>query len=196
MKRFKEFVVVLVSASFVAALSACGGGSSSSGGGIREAATAYTGTYWGFATATVSIPGVTPETVTGSIVVVINPDGTVILDPSLPFAGSGTITGNMVTAAYPGASFSMPGFICAGPVLASATIVGIMMSGTIGPSTIQCNGIPVTIQGTFTTEKISAAYLPTPAPAPGAGAGNRRADQRSKFFDDARQVLQQMLDGY
>ena len=41
----------------------------------------------------------------------------------------------------------------------NGTIAGETITGTIGPSTLTCNGIPFTIQGKFTASKTSKALV-------------------------------------
>ncbi|MDA9982404.1 hypothetical protein N9H39_06640 [Gammaproteobacteria bacterium] len=193
MKRIQRFLAVLCTAAILAALSACGGGGSSSGVGTR-ASTAFAGTYNGFANVLLSAPGVQPEAVTGTIVFVINPDGTVIVDPTWHTPGTGLIQGNVITASYPGATFNAPGFTCVGPILLNATVTGNTITGTLGPSTTTCNGVPITIQGNYTAWKVGTVPITSPGPAPApAPGGNRRISVDDSLVEGVSQAAIQAL---
>ena len=163
MKQIRQFGLVFGCFLVLAALSACGGGSSSSGVG-KSAATAFNGRYAGFGEVTFTAPGVLPETYPIVIIIVINPDGTVILDPETPLPGTGTVTGNIITAAYPASIGNSPGVTCTGAIGVNGTIAAQTITGTIGPSTTFCNGIPITAQGTYTANRVSV--VPTPPSSP------------------------------
>ena len=153
LKSIKRFTSCLSLIGLAVFLTACGGGDTSSGGGAS-----FAGTYSGPWRVTVRGGGGS-FTGTGTIVVVINPNNSVVLDPNTPVPGRGTISGNMITASYPGAFANSPGITCTGAVAVRGTVSGNTISGTIGPSTITCNGIPFTIQGTFTATKTAKALL-------------------------------------
>lgn len=187
--------MVLVSAVLLAGISACGGGGASSGGGMR-AASAHVGYYGGPGTFTMSAPGMVPQSAAFYIVIVINPDDSVVLDPNTPAPGVGALTGNTFVAAYSAAAFSQPGLSCSGVIAVSgvladgsagsggppsapapagpggpvgrfgqgaapvaAATAGPTITGAIGPSTFVCNGVPFTVQGTFTASKFAKAPL-------------------------------------
>ena len=98
MKSLWRFGLASVFSITFAMMSACGGGSSSSGVG-KSAAGVAAGRYAGFGEITLVAPGLAPRKSQIVIIIVINPDNTVILDPETPVPGTGTITGNIITAA-------------------------------------------------------------------------------------------------
>ena len=155
MKRIDGWVSVLVTIIFVVALSACGGGGSDSGGGGDAS---FVGTYRGPLTLIITPPGVAPISVPGVMTVVINPDGTVVVDPGTPTEFSGIISGNTFTASLPAPLLNEPGFNCTGTVNVTGTGAGNMFTGTFSGSVV-CNGVPMTISGTFTVSKIAKAPL-------------------------------------
>lgn len=137
----------------VSFLTSCGGGGSSSGGGASFAGT-YTGTW----NATLSAGG-TSQTGTGTITIVVNPDGSFVIDPATPIPGTGTISGNSFTGSWDASAFNTPGITCSGSVAVAGTFSGNTMNGTIGPSPFTCNGVPFTIQGTFTASKTAKVLI-------------------------------------
>lgn len=153
MKRAKRFAVFLVSVGFIVTLVACGGGGSSSGGGKS-----FVGRYSGVGNFTINGAGMSVSS-PFSIVVVINPDSTVVLDPNTPLPGRGTISGNTITASYPAAFANSPGIVCRGKIDVNGTVAGNTITGNIGPSTFNCNNIPFTTRGTFTATLIAKAPL-------------------------------------
>lgn len=140
------------------ALSACGGGGDSSSGAGGTAPVSHAGTYNGFAMVTVSMPGLAPETVTGTIQIVIDTAGNVTSDPNTPFSGDGTLTGNSFTVMVPAGSVNQPGIACAGMIVITGTVSGNTTSGSISGDAVACNGVPVQISGTF-----EAARAPGPS---------------------------------
>lgn len=162
MEKLRQFGRILVCSLALAMVSACGGGSSSSGVG-KSAGTAFAGRYAGFGEATFTTPGRAPNAYPIIIIVVINPDSTVILDPETPIPGTGTITGNVIAAGYPATIGNSPGVSCTGFIGVNGTVTGQTIIGNIGPSTYFCNGIPFTVQGAFTASKV--AVVPSPGPA-------------------------------
>ena len=169
LKSIKRFISHLSLISFAVILAACGGGDTSSGGGAS-----FAGTYSGPWNATIRGPGGS-FTGTGTIVVVINPNNTVVLDPNTPVPGRGTISGNMITASYPGRFANTPGISCTGTVAVKGTVSGNTITGTIGPSTITCNGIQFTLQGRFTATKTAKAPLQKTTLGDELGAKARQA---------------------
>ena len=150
-KRFASYLPPIGLAAF---LSACGGGDTSSGGGAS-----VTGTYSGPWNATLTGAGSMTALGPGVIVVVINPNNTVVLDPNTPFPGRGTLSGDKITANYNAAFANTSGFTCAGMIAVAGTVSGNTIKGTIGPSTFRCNGIPFTVRGTYTATKTAKAPL-------------------------------------
>ena len=136
-------------------LAGCGGGSSSGGAGGGS----FTGTYSGTFTLTVSAPGsgVAPVTVPGTTTVVINPNGTVVVDPG-PEQFTGTITGNKFTASFPASDLNEPGFTCSGTITLVGTGTGNTFTGTVG-GPVTCNGISMMVTGSFNVSRIAKALL-------------------------------------
>lgn len=154
MKWFNSIINSFGYISFIIILSACGGGGSDSGGGGASFAGTYSGTW----NATMSGAGQS-RSGTGVIVIVINPDSTVVIDPSTPVPGAGNITGNKISAGWAGSSFNTPGIKCSGGVTIGGPVSGESITGTIGPSTLTCNGVAFSIQGTFTAAKTAKTLL-------------------------------------
>ena len=96
---------------------------------------------------------------TGIIVLVVNPDNTVVIDPNTPVPGSGNIDGNTIAAGWAGSSFNTPGITCSGGVTITGSVSGESITGTIGPSTLTCNGVKFSIRGTFNAAKTAKALL-------------------------------------
>lgn len=161
MKSLWRFGLASAFSVSIAMMSACGGGSSSSGVG-KSAAGVAAGRYAGFGDVTFVAPGVAPLRSQIVIIVVINPDNTVILDPETPIPGTGTITGNIITAAYPATIANSPGISCTGLFAVNGILTAGTITGNIGPSTVYCNGIPITASGTYTVSRV-----PTTVPGPG-----------------------------
>lgn len=147
----KQFIILF----FTLALTACGGGSSSSGGGGTPAS--YAGTYNGFATVTLSAPGLSPQTSTGTIQIVIDAEGNVTSDPNTEFSGTGTLSGDTFTVAVPAAAFNQPGMTCTGAVMINGTVSGETIRGTITTNGLTCNGMPFQINGTYEAMRVPAA---------------------------------------
>lgn len=166
MYSLRHFGLVFICAVVLVIVSACGGGSSSSGVG-KSAAGALTGRYAGFGEMTLTAPGLAPQVSPFVIIIVINPDNTVILDPETPVPGTGTITDNLITAAYPANAANSPGVACTGIIGVNGIVTGGTITGNIGPSTFLCNGIPISVNGAYTASKVAVA------PAPGAGFRNQ-----------------------
>ena len=153
MKSFRDWFCVLSCFILVSYLTACGGGSSSSGGG-----TSFAGTYSGTWNATLSAGG-TSQSGTGIITIVVNPDGTVVIDPETSIPGTGSVNGNSFTGGWDASSFNTPGLTCSGSLSLSGTISGNTVTGTIGPSQFICNGVQFTARGTFTASKTAKALI-------------------------------------
>ena len=150
-KRFASYLPPIGLAAF---LSACGGGDTSSGGGAS-----VTGTYSGPWNATLTGAGSMTNLGPGMIVVVINPNNTVVLDPNTPIPGRGTLSGNTITANYNAAFANTSGLACTGMIAVAGTVSGNTVTGTIGPSTFRCNGVPFTVRGRYTATKTARALL-------------------------------------
>ena len=162
MKSLRHVSLVSICCIALVMLSACGGGSSSSGVG-KSAAGANVGRYAGFGEGTMSAPGMAPYVFPFVIIIVVNADNTVILDPETPIPGTGTITGNTITAAYPANAANSPGVSCTGIIAANGIVTGDTITGNIGPSTFPCNGIPFSLHATYTAARVPAV----PAQGPG-----------------------------
>ena len=158
MKRIRQLAFTAVFMVIFAALSACGGGGSNSGsGGGSGGGESFAGKYTGTWNATLTGAGALG---TGTIVIVINPDGSVELDPDTPrFSGKGTISGNTITASYLASVANSPGITCTGAIAVKGTVVGRTITGTFGPSTFRCNGMPFTLKGTFTASGFAKGPL-------------------------------------
>lgn len=161
-------------------LAACGGGSSSGGGGGASVADtggatgsnpgntssggtpSYAGSYGGFATSTMSAPGMSPQTVTGTILFVIDAQGNVTSDPGTDFSGTGTLNGNSFTVSIPASFANQPGVNCTGSVVLQGTISGNKINGTVSQSGFTCNGVPFELTGTFSVMRTAgAAVMPS-----------------------------------
>ena len=86
---------------------------------------------------------------------VIDRYSTVVMNPDSPYPGSGTVTGNTITASYPAQNYNAPGLSCTGMVTGVGTLYenyyggGPYAEGTVGPNTIYCNGTPFIAVGDF-----------------------------------------------
>ena len=145
----------LIVSIFTLALTACGGGGSNSGGGGAPAS--FAGTYNGFATVTLSAPGISPETSTGTIQIVIDAQGNVTSDPATEFSGTGTLSGNTFTVTVPAAGFNQPGVTCTGMVMITGTVSGEAITGTLSANGFTCNGVPFQVNGTYEAARVPAA---------------------------------------
>lgn len=161
MEKLRQFRRVLLCSLALAMISACGGGSSSSGVG-KSVGTAFAGRYAGFGEVTFATPGRVPQAYPIVVIIVINPDNTVVLDPETPLPGTGTITGNVVAAGYSAAIGNSPGVSCTGFIGVNGAVAGQTIVGNIGPSTYFCNGTPFTVQGAFAASKVPVAPSPGP----------------------------------
>jgi hypothetical protein len=141
---------------FTLALTACGGGGSNSGGGGGTPAS-FAGTYNGFATVTLSAPGLSPNTATGTIQIVIDAQGNVTSDPSTDFSGTGTLSGNTFTVAVPAAAFNQAGVRCTGAVMITGTVSGETITGAFSANGFTCNGISFQVNGTYEAARVPAA---------------------------------------
>lgn len=148
--RFTGAMAVMVVA---ALLTACGGGSSSGGGGSGNQ---FAGTYNGFATLTLSAPGVPPETISGTIRIVVDDRGNVTTDPGSSAPGAGRLNGNSFTATVPGAQLNEPGLTCTGSILVKGTLSGDNVTGTHSGNALVCNGIPIQVNGTYSATRPAA----------------------------------------
>ena len=147
-------IILLIS---TLALTACGGGSSNSGGGGGTPAS-FAGTYNGFATVTLSAPGLSPAPSSGTIQIVIDAQGNVTSDPGTEFSGTGTLSGSTFTVTVPAAAFSQPGVTCTGAVMIAGTVSGATITSAISANGLVCNGISFQITGSY-----EAARVPTAA---------------------------------
>jgi len=151
MKCNRQFNLILVCVVLVVAISACGGdGGTSSGGG-----TSFVGTYTGPGTVIATAPGVAPISDSETITVVVNADNTVIISASTD-QFLGTISGNTFTVSIPASDLNKPGLVCTGVFSAVGTGSGITFTGTFSGSVV-CNGVPVSVSGTFTATLVPAA---------------------------------------
>lgn len=125
-------------------LFACGGGSG--GGGSLTP-----GTYTVIGTLTLvspSPPG--PRTEPFLAVVVINPNGTVVIDPGTPEEASGTVNGNNFTVNVGGYILNEPGVKCTGTLQVTGSGGGANISGTFQSIALVCNGIAFVFTGKWT----------------------------------------------
>src|SRR5262249_35022037 len=86
--------------------------------------------------------------------------------------GSGTLNGNSFTVVAPGSSLNGSGVTCGGSVTFSGTISGPNMSGDISSSGLVCNGVPLSVTGTFT----ATLQAELPKGSTGGGFGQRLRD--------------------
>jgi hypothetical protein len=132
-------------------LTACGGGSSGGAG-------SFAGTYSGTFMLTISGGGTTSGR-SGSTVVVINHDGTVVVDPGTQGEARGTISGNTFTVTAPGSDLNESGVTCTGGLTMTGNGLGDTFTGNFS-GTITCNGVPVTFSGTFTVTRVQSVSRP------------------------------------
>jgi hypothetical protein len=127
-----------------------GGGAGSSVSSSAGPSSVSVGTYVGAANATLSLPqGSRP--VFGSIRFVVSPDQTVSGgDAGQPHGGVGTLDGNVFVIIEPGSIVNRPGLSCAGSITFAGTIAGASISGTVSSSGLTCNGVSISVDGTFT----------------------------------------------
>lgn len=161
----------------------CGGGSSSSGAGTGPGETGpapgspapssggtagnrFAGTYNGFATVTLSAPGVPAETITGTIQIVVDAQGNVVSDPGSGASGTGRLNGNSFTVTVPGARFNQAGVACGGSMLVRGTISGDTIDGTIAGDKLVCNGIPIQMNGNYSAVRAAAGTASRAAASP------------------------------
>lgn len=156
-------------------LGACGGGSSSGGGeseGATESASdaggtsdtggtsgsGIAGTYVGPATATVSGGGLS-ETVTDTVQITISKDNTIAFgEPGQPPVATAVVNsdGDSFSISVPASYFNESGLECGGKLSVTGTVKGNAITGSISSSGVTCNGIPITITGSFNLEKVAA----------------------------------------
>lgn len=144
----KQSLVLLLTAF----LAACGGGSSSGGAGQSGS---HAGTYNGFARATMSAPGVAPETATGTIQFVIDNQGNVTSDPNTRFSGRGKVTGSTFTVNVPAAKFNQPGITCTGFITIRGNISGSTVKGSLAANKFRCNNTPIKVNGSFEANRVA-----------------------------------------
>lgn len=148
----KPTLRVLFISFFAFILGACGGsGSSSSGGGGS-----FAGSYTGIATITITGGGAS-TTITGSLDIVIRPDGSVVTDPGTDFSGFGSVSGSTVIVNISASAFNEPGLSCLGSFRIEGTVAGNRITGTISGSSITCNGIPFIVSGTFNVVRVGSS---------------------------------------
>lgn len=148
-----RFAAVVAGIALALTLGGCGGGSSSSGGGGGGGGGSFAGTYNGIATATLSAPGLPPDTFSGSIQVVIDDQGNVTSDPDTFAPGTGKLNGNTFTVTVPGSSFNQDGVSCSGAILVDGTISGDTINGTLKGSGLTCNGVSFSLNGTYSAAR-------------------------------------------
>ena len=141
-------------------LTACGGGGggdSSSGGGSSSA---YTGTYAGTMTATLSSPGAPTQNISGIMQIKIDDAGnvSVLLEPSTSTVwATGTLSGDNFTITN-NFGFNEDGVVCNGPATITGNIQNDQITGKFTGNincTTQGITIPFTINGTYTVVKTS-----------------------------------------
>lgn len=151
-------------------LTACGGGSSS-GGGESDGETAsetgetsntsttpvsdIAGTYVGTATVTASGGGLS-ETGSAPVQITISENNSVAFGkPGEPPIGTTTLntSGDAFEISVPASFFNRSGIECTGTLSASGTVNGGAITGAIASSGVTCNGIPGTVNGSFSLDK-------------------------------------------
>ena len=126
----------------------CGGGGSSGGGG---GSTATVGTFTGGFTITITAPG-NSVVDQGSITIVVQPDGTVIRDPATD-GSSGMLVGNSFEIVNSAGEFLNDASLnCIGTIRQTGTVEPGRVNGTFASESLACNGVPFTLQGTFSTQ--------------------------------------------
>lgn len=152
-------------------LAGCGGGSSS-GGGEADGETAsetgetsttstttvsdVAGTYMGTATATATGGGLS-ETGSAPVQITISENNSVAFGkPGEPPIDTTTLNsnGDAFEISVPASSlFDRPGIECTGTLSASGVVNGGTITGDISSSGVTCNGIPGTVNGSFSLDK-------------------------------------------
>lgn len=133
-------------------LVACGGGSSGGGGN-----NIIPGTYQGTGDITISGNGQS-ITFSGSLEFTITEDNRITFgDPGQPAIGTGSIDGNQFTVNVPASFANEPGLTCVGTLVVTGTIDGATITGSITSSGVNCNGVPITMTGTFSATLVARA---------------------------------------
>jgi len=147
------------------AASGCSGSHSSS----QSSSPSLTGRYVGTAKTVLTGRG-SSTPVNGGIQFDVAADKKVtVSDPGQPPYGSGTLNGNSFAVAAPGSSLNGQGVSCGGAVNFTGTISGTSMSGDIASSGLVCNGVPLSLTGTFT----ATLQAELPSGSTGSGFGHR-----------------------
>lgn len=134
----------------------CGGGGGSSSTGSEQVAA---GTYRGTVNLTVSGGGASASR-SGPVVIVVSPDHNVTIGS---FPQSAPLNGNTFSLTSPASTLNGPGLNCPqGTVTNDGTISGPTINGTVSSNGVVCNGLPISITGTFT------ATLQTQVPVGGS----------------------------
>ena len=155
MKHVRAAMNFMVFMTFTLVLSACGSSDSSSGAGGGELRGRYSGTW----TATLSGAGQTLPG-NGTMTILINPDGSVVVDPESQNPGSGTLTGNNINVNWPVSTLNQPGVTCTGDGLSLVgTAANNSITGSIGPDSFTCNGVAFNVRGNFNVSKTARAPI-------------------------------------
>lgn len=160
LRKAVQVVRWLAGTALVASLAACGGGSDSGGGG--GGSNPFAGTYNGIGTLTLSAPGVAPQTATGTIQFVIDPQGNVTSDPGTDFSGTGKLNGNTFVIVLGPEQLQPDGMSCAGTVSLTGTVDGNTITGQFSSTGFTCNGVPITWTGTFSATRAAGAAVMLP----------------------------------
>lgn len=150
-------------------LTACGGDNGGSG-----PSTVTPGTYRGPVTLTAST-GPAAASQSGTIVIVVDPNQTVTVGsfPTVP------LSGNTFTASAPASVLNGPGLTCPqGTFSVDGTFAGTTVSGTAFSNGIVCNGVALTLTGSYT------ATLQTQVP---------RGQGDADVLDDVRRAIRGAL---
>lgn len=145
----KRFLVALG----IGLLAGCGGGSSGGAGGGGSGPTI--GSFGGTFNITL-VSGADSVVDAGPILMVVNPDGTVVRDP-VSDGSSSTLDGNSFTITNGAAQFlNEPGLSCTGTIIQTGTVTPGRVSGSFASSGLNCNGVAFTLTGSYTTAFTSA----------------------------------------
>ena len=137
------------------ALTACGGGGSSDSGGGSDPA-ALAGNYSSISTINISAAG-SKDTVVGAQTFEVESSGTIRYVENGTVYGGAKLSGNAFRINIRGNVLNTSGLSCGGSIVYSGAISGSSISGKVSSSALQCNGVPVTLTGSFKGSKTARA---------------------------------------
>jgi hypothetical protein len=118
-----------------------------SGSGGDTPLTGYAGTYTGTASYKASGLGITKEE-SEPVTVVIDDAGNVSVDGE----SVGKLTNDSISSSYTGTE-TVGDLTCTGTITVNASISGNTISGRFPPTTLDCNGLPVEVEASFSATR-------------------------------------------